>query len=132
MSTFVLDAGALIAVDRGNREVLSMLKTAFQDGDAVLVPAGVIGQVWRDSNRQVVLARTLKRCDEVALDGTMARVAGQLCGWVGTSDAIDASVAVVASTTDGPDDEILVLTSDTADMRNLLSTVHNKARIVRV
>ena len=132
MSTFVLDTGELIAVDRGNREVLSMLQSAFEDGDAVLVPAGVIGQVWRDSSRQVVLARTLKRCDEVALDGTMARVAGQLCGWMGTSDVIDASVAVVASTTEGPDNEILVLTSDTADMRDLLSTAQNKARIVRV
>ena len=80
MSTFVLDAGALIAVDQRNREVFSMLKTAFRDGDAVLVPAGVIGQVWRDSNRQVVLAQTLKRCDEVALDGSTARVAGQLSG----------------------------------------------------
>ena len=28
VSTFVLDAGALIAVDRGNREVLSMLQSA--------------------------------------------------------------------------------------------------------
>ena len=73
-----------------------------------------------------MLARTLKRCDEVPLDGTMARVAGQLCGWVGTSDMIDPSVAVVASSTDGPDDEILVLASDTADSQDLLSTVRTK------
>ena len=109
-----------------------MLKMAFQDGDAVLVPAGVIGQVWRDSSRQVVLARESKRCDEVPLDGPMARVAGQLCGWVGSSDVIDSSVAIVASSAEGPDNETLVLTSDTADMRNLLSTVQNRARIVRV
>ena len=132
MSTFVLDAGALIAVDRGNRQVLSMIKTAFQDGDAVLVPAGVIAQVWRDSNRQVVLARTLKRCDEVPLDGSMARVAGQLCGWVGTSDVIDATVAIVASSTDSPETEVVLLTSDTTDIRTLLSEVRTKAQIVKV
>ena len=88
MPTFVLDAGALIAVDRGDRDVLAMLRSAFDNGYSVLAPAGVIGQVWRDSNRQVVPARTLKRCDEVPLDGSMARVAGQLCSRTGTSDVI--------------------------------------------
>ena len=132
MPTFVLDAGALIAVDRGRRDVLAMLQSAFEDGYSVFVPAGVIGQVWRDSNRQVVLARTLKRCDEVPLDGSMARAAGQLCGWVGMSDVIDASVAIVAANTDQLDNEILLLTSDTADIRTLLSGVRTKARIFKV
>ena len=109
-----------------------MLQSAFEDDDAVLVPAGVIGQVWRDSSRQVVLARTLKRCYEVALDGSMARTAGQLCGSTGTSDVIDASVAIVASSVAGPDNEILLLTSDTADIRTLLSGVHTGARIIGV
>ena len=109
-----------------------MLQSAFEDGYSVFVPAGVIGQVWRDSSRQVVLARTLKRCDEVPLDGTTARVAGQLCGWVGTSDVIDASVAVVASSTDHPTNEVVLLTSDTADIRTLLSAVQSRARIVKI
>ena len=132
MSTFVLDAGALIAVDRGDRDVLAMLHSAFENGYSVLAPAGVIGQVWRDSNRQVVLARTLKRCDEVPLDGSMARVAGQLCGRTGTSDVIDASVAVVASSSASPGNEIVVLTSDTGDMRVLFSEVRAGARIIGV
>ncbi len=42
--TLVLDAGALIQVDRGNEEVLSALKAAFDNGEAVHVPVGVIGQ----------------------------------------------------------------------------------------
>ncbi len=132
MPTFVLDAGALIAVDRGDRDVLAMLHSAFDNGYSVLAPAGVIGQVWRDSNRQVVLARTLKRCDEVPLDGSMARVAGQLCSRAGTSDVIDASVAVVASSGASPANEIVVLTSDTGDMRALLSEVRTGARIIGV
>lgn len=109
-----------------------MLQSAFEDDDAVLVPTGVIGQVWRDSSRQVVLARTLKQCYEVPLDGSMARMAGQLCGWTGTSDVIDASVAIVASSVPGPDDEILLFTSDTADLRTLLSGVRTEARIIEV
>ena len=132
VSTFVLDAGALIAVDHGDREVLSMLQTAFEHGYSVRVPAGVVGQVWRNPNRQVVLARTLKRCNEVALDGAMARAAGRLCGWIGTSDVIDASVAIVASHTDHLDNEVVLLTSDASDIGTLLPEVRTSARIVKV
>ena len=130
--TFVLDAGALIAVDRGDREVLSMLQTAFEHGYSVRVPASVVGQVWRNPNRQVVLARTLERCNEVALDGGLDRAAGRLCGWVGTSDVIDASVAIVASHTDHLDNEVVLLTSDASDIGTLLSEVRTKARIVNM
>ena len=80
MTTFVLDAGALIALERGDREVVSILKTAFRNGYSLLVPAGVIGQVWRAPNRQVILSKTLKLCDEVPLDGPIARSSGRLCG----------------------------------------------------
>lgn len=133
MPTFILDAGALIAVDRGNREVLSILKNAFKDGYLVQVPAGVIGQVWRSPDRQVLVARTLKRCDEVPLDGPMARAAGQLCGWAGTSDVVDASVAIVVADAQQVDNEIVLLTSDTTDLRMLLSEVVSVgARIVNV
>ena len=129
---FVLDAGALIAVDRGDREVLSILQSAFEGGGAVRVPAGVIAQVWRNPSRQALLARTLKRCDEVPLDGAMARSVGQLCGWAGASDVIDASVAIVLSNSDRLGGKIVLLTSDVSDMRTLLSEVSADARIVKV
>lgn len=129
---FVLDAGALIAVDRGDREVISMLKSAFQRGASVRVPAGVIAQAWRNPSRQALLARTLKRCDEVPLDGAMARSVGQLCGWAGVSDVIDASVAIVVSNSDRLGGEIVLLTSDVADIRALLAEVSAGARIVKV
>ena len=38
--TIVLDAGALIALDRGDRDTWSRLRTAFQNGDQVRAPAG--------------------------------------------------------------------------------------------
>ena len=63
--TIVLDTGALIALDRGSRTVLSRLQTAFDKGDGVQVPAGVIGQAWRELNQHALLSRALKRCDEV-------------------------------------------------------------------
>jgi hypothetical protein len=43
----VLDAGALIAVERGDRETAAVIEVARQENQAVIVPAGVVGQVWR-------------------------------------------------------------------------------------
>ena len=128
----VLDTGALIAVDRGDRQVLSMLESAFRDGVAVRVPAGVIGQAWRSPDRQVLLARTLKRCNEVPLDGATARTAGQLCGQTGSSDVIDATVAIVASETGHQEGDVMLLTSDSPDIRILLDEVRTAVRIVDV
>ena len=81
--TLVLDTGALIQVDRGNRHVLSMIETALDRGERVHVPAGVIGQAWRDPSRQARSSRALRRCDEVDLTGSRARASGQLCGEAG-------------------------------------------------
>ena len=47
-------------------------------------------------------------------------------------DWIDASVAVVALSGASPANEIVVLTSDTGDMRALLSEVRTGARIIGV
>ena len=51
--------GALIALDRGSRTVLSRLQTAFDKGDEVQVPAGVIGQAWRQPNQHALLSHAL-------------------------------------------------------------------------
>ncbi len=130
--TIVLDTGALIALDRGSRTVLSRLQTAFDKGDEVQVPAGVIGQAWRQPNQHALLSRALKRCEEVALDGSIARSSGHLCGQTGTSDVIDASVAVAVADSNRRDSKVTLLTSDPGDMRNLLSALRSDARIVKV
>ena len=65
MTVFVLDAGALIAIDRNDRGVSAMLRVVLDDGDEVQVPAGVVAQTWRGGARQANLARTLQRCEEV-------------------------------------------------------------------
>ncbi len=132
VSTFVLDAGALIALDRGNRELLSTLQTAFEDGDRVIAPTGAIGQAWRDPNRQVALSRSLKHCDEVPLDGSAARASGRLCGRAGTSDLIDASIAVAVANAALRDGDVVLLTSDSRDMKDLLSALDADARVVAV
>jgi len=130
--TLVLDAGALIQVDRGNQEVLSAIKAAFDKGEAVHVPTGVIGQAWRHPDRQALLSQTLKRCKEVDLDGPTARAGGQLCGRAATSDVIDASVALAVAYAQRLGDEVTLLTSDSGELRILLSVLDARARIVEV
>ena len=120
MSGVTLDAGALIAFENNDRRVVAVLLRALEQGVPIAVPAGVLGQVWRDGRRQVRLVRLLGS-DSVSietLDDERARAAGQLCGVAGTSDVIDASVVLCARARKHG-----VMTSDPDDLRRLDPTL---------
>lgn len=108
----VLDAGALIAVDRSDRRMIRLLELA---GD-IHVPAGALAQAWRNPARQVRLARLVSSDGVVIhpLDAATARAAGQLCGATSTSDVVDASVVLLARVVDG-----VTLTSEPDDLRRI-------------
>ena len=55
-----LDAGALIAVERGDRRVLRLLELTHERGLALDVPVGVVAQVWRGGREQALLGRFLR------------------------------------------------------------------------
>ncbi len=131
MTALVLDAGALIALDHNDRGAWAMLRVAADDASTVQVPAGVIAQAWRDGRRQALLARALSHCDEVPLDGVVARGGGLLCGRSGTTDVIDASVALAAAGVARHGD-VAIITSDPDDIRRLLSVLDVAARVVHV
>ena len=131
MSAIVLDAGALIALDRNDRAMWALLRVADDDGDVILVPSGVVGQAWRDGPRQALLSRALGHCEEVPLDGTVARASGLLCGRTGTADVIDASVALAAGAV-ATDGTVTVLTSDPDDIGILTSALRRSVDIVAV
>jgi hypothetical protein len=116
MKGLTLDAGALIAFDRNDRRVVGLLVRALALGQSLAVPAGVVGQVWRDGRRQARLARFLgsNQVEVEPLDDQRAREAGQLCGARGTRDVVDASVVLCAKARSHR-----VVTSDRADMRAL-------------
>jgi hypothetical protein len=114
--TLVLDAGALIAVERGDRATAALIEAARRDGRSIVVPAGVVGQTWRDGAKQALLARLLGAREvsvEPLSDGS-ARAAGELCNRTGTADVIDASVVVAARR-----HRALVLSSDRGDLSRL-------------
>jgi hypothetical protein len=129
VSSLVLDAGALIALDRNDRKVWAILRVASDDNELIQVPAGTIAQAWRDGSRQVLLTRALRHCDEVALDGALARAAGLLCGQSKTSDIVDASVALAAAGL-ARRGAVSVLTSDAGDIEHLIGTLRITANII--
>jgi hypothetical protein len=56
--TLVLDAGALLAIERQDRGVIALIKAERLAGRAPMTHGGVIGQVWRGgTGRQANLAR---------------------------------------------------------------------------
>ena len=128
MTALVFDTGALVALERNDRNAWAKLMLAITDNAVVQVPAGVIAQAWRDGTRQARLARALKHCDEVPLDGVSARASGMLCAATGTSDVIDASVAVAAATL-ARHQPTTVLTSDAGDLRLLIGQLGSTARV---
>jgi hypothetical protein len=120
MSGLTFDAGALIAFEKGDRRVRATVRDAVADGRKITVPAGVLGQVWRDGARQVLLVRLLASdgIEIEPLDDWLARSAGQLCGLTRTRDVIDASVVVGAKIRGD-----VILTSDVEELRRLDANV---------
>ncbi|MDQ3457410.1 MAG: hypothetical protein M3513_18525 [Actinomycetota bacterium] len=108
----VLDAGALIAVERADRRVIRLLELATE----VHVPAGALAQAWRNPARQARLARVVgaRTVTVHPLDIVLAKASGQLCAATATSDIVDASVVLVARLVGG-----VTVTSGAADMRRL-------------
>ncbi len=123
----VLDAGALIALDRGDRDTWALLTEVHRMGQRPVVPAPVLAQAWRGGPRQARLAKVLSAAELIVADGPLSRRAGELLGRAKTSDVLDALVALAAQ--DRPGYE--VLTSDPKDIHHLLQTLAVQ-RIIRV
>lgn len=124
MSTLVLDAGALVAVDRGDRAMLARLRVAQQAGLGLRTTGVVVTQVWRDPAGQATLARLLKTVDVKAVDEHLGRAGGILLGATGAKDAVDASVVAVSATGDR------IVTSDPNDIAPLVAASGRSIHIV--
>jgi hypothetical protein len=60
MIALVLDAGALIAIDRGDRVVHEKIEKALRIGQPVRTNPNAVAQVWRDGAKQARLVRVLR------------------------------------------------------------------------
>ena len=114
MSALVLDAGAFVAVDRGDRAMVARLRAAERSGLELRSNGAVVAEVWRDpSARQASLSRLLRSVDVRPVDRATGK-AGVLLGRAGRGGAVDATVVSIANTGDR------VVTSDPQDIRALV------------
>ena len=123
MSALILDAGALVGVDRNDRAVLARLAAAQRNGLELRTNPMVVAQVWRDrQGRQANLARLLQAVK--VSRSTIRKVArpAPCLGQAGTADPIDATVVLLAN----PGDRIL--TSDPDDLTRLAEAANVPSR----
>jgi hypothetical protein len=118
------DTGALIAADRSERRMWARHRALLARREVPTVPAPVVAQSWRGSNRQVQLARLLAGCDVEALDDGQARSAGALATRAGTTDIVDACVVEGALRR-----RDLVVSSDPDDLQAIASAADARLEI---
>lgn len=115
------DAGALIAIDKNDRQMWARYQVALADGRDIHIPAIVVGQAWRDARRQVRLGQFLASCILDPVGPETAKAAGILCGRAGSADVVDAVVVVMAAVLGA-----IIWTSDPQDIKALAD--HSGAR----
>jgi hypothetical protein len=123
MAALIFDAGALIAIDRGDRAVGALLAAAAEDGIEAITSSACVAQAWRNPARQARLARALGGFLERTFDAPMARRCGELLARSGSHDVVDGAVALLANEGD------TILTSDRKDIGRLLDASGASAKI---
>jgi predicted nucleic acid-binding protein len=110
------DAGGLIALDRNDRRVLTLVARATERGMRITIPATALAQAIRNPARQSRLSRLIRQAgtDLIALDGPDATAVGLLLARTATADVVDAHVVVCAQRAGQA-----VLTSDADDLRRI-------------
>lgn len=113
MKQVVLDAGALIALERGAAAVRGYVLLADRASVLLATSSSVVAQVWKGGARQARLSRLLSSdlVTEIPLDPRVSRRIGALAAAVGASDVVDGHVALIAL-----DRDAVVLTSDVEDI----------------
>ena len=115
------DAGGLIALDRNDRRVLTLVARATERGMRITIPATALAQAIRNPARQVRLSRLIRQAgtDLIPLDGPDATAVGLLLARTGTVDIVDAHVAICAQRAGQA-----VVTSDADDLRRIAPELH--------
>jgi hypothetical protein len=122
-----LDTGALVAIDKGSREVWALLKAAHQEGLLLTVEAAALAQAWRSDSVQIAGVLKFSACQ--SLTPERARRVGVLLGQTKTRDIVDATVALGAI-----DRGDAIVTSDPDDLEALVGNrgLRGKSRIIRI
>jgi predicted nucleic acid-binding protein len=111
---FTFDTDALIALERGDLRMRSVLKLARSDSVRIVVPTVVLGEWWRGKSkaRDLLIGSVLLE----PLHEALAKLAGEALAKVRQATFVDA--AVMASAAQRGD---VVYTSDQRDLNRLWS-----------
>lgn len=117
---FILDAGALIALDRHDRRIISLLARSLELASPITIPATALAQALRNPSRQAKLSRLIRQVDTrvIPLDKTEATSVGRLLARSGTADIADAHVVLCAERAGQ-----IVLSSDASDLHRISPTL---------
>lgn len=108
----ILDAGFLIAIDRGESSSRAMLMALARAKVPLHTTHPVVAQVWRDGSTQARLTTFLKSVMVHPLDD--GRALGRLLALAGTRDVVDAHLVMVAVRLDDS-----ILTGDPDDLSRI-------------
>jgi predicted nucleic acid-binding protein len=116
VSGITFDAGGLIALDRNDRRVLTLIARAIERGMRITIPATALAQAMRNPARQARLRRLIRQAgtDLIPLDGPDATAVGLLLARTATADIVDAHVVICARRSGQA-----VVTSDADDLRRI-------------
>jgi predicted nucleic acid-binding protein len=116
VSGITLDAGGLIALDRDDRRVITLIARATERGMRITIPATALAQALRNPARQARLSRLIRQAgtDLIPLNGPDATAVGLLLARTGTADIVDAHVVICAQRAGQA-----VVTSDADDLRGI-------------
>jgi hypothetical protein len=123
--SLVLDAGALLALERNDRVMWRRFKSAMLSGIAPVTHGGVVGQVWRGKGpRQALLAAALAGVDVRSLDDALGRAAGELLAKARMTDVVGAALLLVAEEGDQ------IATSDPDDLEALAEAAEKYFEVI--
>lgn len=116
VATFVLDSGALIALEKASPFMTRLLMEVRSGTARVVVPDAVIAHVWRTgTGRQARIATLIglrpEQCRRIPLDTDAAKLIGSRAGACGHGDVVDVHVALAAE-----QHRAVVVTSDHDDI----------------
>jgi hypothetical protein len=125
--TLILDAGALLAIERRDRMLLLALQDETDARRAARTHGGVVGQVWRGGgSRQALVSKALHAIDVRPLDRALGRSAGELLARTRGRDVVDAALVLLANSGD------TIVTSDPDDIATLVAALRRDISIVTV
>jgi predicted nucleic acid-binding protein len=115
-----------VAQYKHDRQHWAEHKARLEFGIVPSVPAPVVAQVSR-SRKQVQLRRFLAGCVVVPLGESEAHEAGWLLARTGTTDVVDAAVAITAIRK-----KATILTSDPKDMARLIRASSSEITVIAI